>query len=71
FFIIFLTENGYKGVNDQTVVEEWFNDLCKSVVAEDGLDEYLSAMENENLSSTGILPVINKKDLGGVRSEFS
>lgn len=70
-FILFLAENGYKGINDQTVVESWFNDLCKSVVAEEGLDEYMNALDNENTSTLGILPIINKKNLDDDRSEFS
>lgn len=68
-FIAFLAENGYKGLTDQLVVEAWFNDLCKSVVAEEGLEEYMAAIENENVTS--LLPVINRKDLGDDRSEFS
>lgn len=68
-FIAFLAENGYKGITDQQVVEAWFNDLCKSVVAEDGLEEYMAAMENTN--TTSILPVINRKNLDGNTTEFS
>ena len=67
-FIVFLTENDYKGMSDQSIVEAWFNDLCKSVIAEDGMDQYVEAMEN-NVNS--ILPVINRKDIDDDRSEFS
>lgn len=69
YFITFLTENGYKGLSDQQIVENWFNDLCKSVVAEEGLEEYIAALETGTIvqSSNGI----TKKDIDGDRTEFS
>lgn len=68
-FIIFLSENGYKGLSDQLVVEAWFNDLCKSVIAEEGMDNYVEAMETG--ANNSLLPLINRKDIDGDRSEFS
>lgn len=69
YFITYLTENGYKGLSDQQVVEMWFNDLCKSVVAEEGIDEYITALENGAIvqSSSGVV----RKDIDGDRTEFS
>ena len=32
-FVRYLRENGYDGENDETVVDEWLMDLCKSIYA--------------------------------------
>lgn len=34
YFVKFLEENGYTGINDEAIVNRWFNDVCLSVVEE-------------------------------------
>lgn len=68
YFIKFLNENGYNGLTDQMTVESWFNDLCKSVVAEEGLDEYVAALEN---ITTKPFSGVRRKDLDSDLSEYS
>jgi hypothetical protein len=67
-FIKFLNDNGYTGLTDQMTVEAWFNDLCKSVVAEEGLDEYVAALEN---ISAKPFSGVQRVDLGDDHSEYS
>jgi hypothetical protein len=47
YFVKFLTEKGYKGLSDDQIVEEWFNDLCKSI-----------AFEEEFLGSEALTPTV-------------
>jgi hypothetical protein len=37
-FVDQLIAAGYKGKSDEEVVEAWFNDLCRSIANEEGLD---------------------------------
>jgi len=30
-FVIFLRENGYKGISPEEIVDQWFTDLCRNV----------------------------------------
>ena len=36
-FILMLRSNGYTGVTPDQVIDEWFNDLCKAILYEQGL----------------------------------
>lgn len=67
YFIKFLTDNNYKGLNDQQIVEEWFNDLCKSSILEEGLLEYYSgiSMDENKLNK------IKRRRLDDGNSEYS
>ena len=38
YFVSYLKENGYDGLSDQIIVEQWLNDICRSV-ASDFIDE--------------------------------
>lgn len=38
-FIAVLKAHGYHGDNDEEIVDSWFKDLCKNILAEEGLDE--------------------------------
>lgn len=40
-FVKLLEVNGYTGVNDDMVVQRWFDDVCKSAAAEEGILEDL------------------------------
>ncbi len=66
YFIKFLTDNNYKGLNDQQIVEEWFNDLCKSSILDEGLLEYYTSLSEENKFGK-----IKRRRLNDGNSEYS
>lgn len=37
-FIVMLKNNGYDGKTDEEIVDQWFKDLCRNILAEEGLD---------------------------------
>lgn len=37
-FIALLKSNGFRGKSDEEIVDLWFKELCKNVLAEEGLD---------------------------------
>lgn len=39
FFVSFLRENNYVGATDEIIVEQWLNDICRSVVMDMGQDD--------------------------------
>jgi hypothetical protein len=60
YFVLQLKEAGYKGDTDEAVVDLWFQELCKNVGAEAGVD-----MERRGSG------FINVNDLGNGKSEVS
>lgn len=60
YFVLQLREAGYKGDTDEAVVDLWFQELCKNVGAEAGVD-----MERRGSG------FINVNDLGNGKSEVS
>lgn len=60
YFVLQLREAGYKGDTDESVVDLWFQELCKNVGAEAGVD-----MERRGSG------FINVNDLGNGKSEVS
>jgi hypothetical protein len=38
FFVLQLRQDGYQGTTDEEVVDKWFQELCRNVGAEDGVD---------------------------------
>lgn len=39
YFVEYLANNGYDGIEPEEIVNEWFSDLCKNIVLEDMVDE--------------------------------
>jgi len=39
YFIEMLQENGYVGQNDETIINTWFNDVCKTVLTQEAADQ--------------------------------
>jgi hypothetical protein len=37
-FVAFLHDNGYTGENDESVVNKWFNDVCRTVLIQEQAD---------------------------------
>ncbi len=60
YFVLQLRQAGYKGETDEAVVDLWFQELCKNVGAESGVD-----MERRGSG------FINVNNLGNGKSEVS
>ena len=60
YFIVQLTEAGYKGENEEAIVDQWFQDLCRNIGAEEGI--------NMDRRGSGY---INVNNLGNGKSEVS
>ena len=60
YFVLQLKEAGYTGSTDEEIVDKWFQDLCRNVGAESGID-----MERRGSG------FVNVNNLGNGRSEVS
>ena len=49
-FITMLRESGYTGVSPDLIVNDWFDDLCRTIAYEDGLLDELGG----NIARTGV-----------------
>ena len=63
FFVAKLVRAGYKGRDDQQIVDQWFQDVCRNVV----LETYEQMEANNPRPPTGV----QRRDLGGGRTEVS
>lgn len=64
-FITNLVRAGYKGKDDAAMVDQWFQDVCKNVIAEN----YEQWEANQPYDARP--RVIDRKDLGDGRTEVS
>ena len=64
-FITNLVRAGYKGKTDSDMVDQWFSDVCRNVLAEN----YEQWEANQPMDSRP--RVIDRKDLGDGRTEVS
>jgi hypothetical protein len=62
-FVARLVKAGYKGRDDAQIVDQWFQTICRNVLAEN----YEQWEANQPLESR----IIQKRDLGDGRSEVS
>ena len=60
-FVARLVKAGYRGKDDRQIVDQWFTDICRNIV--------LETFEQEQADPDKRM--INRKDIGGGRSEFS
>jgi hypothetical protein len=60
YFVLQLKEAGYKGETEEAVVDKWFQDLCRGVGSESGVE-----MDRRGSG------FINVNNLGGGRTEVS
>jgi len=60
YFVVQLTEAGYRGENEEAIVDQWFQDLCRNIGAEEGI--------NMDRRGSGY---INVNNLGNGKSEVS
>ena len=61
YFVLMLRNNGYTGITDEEIVDQWFSDLCREV----GSEENVPGMDRRG---TGY---INVNNLGNGKSEVS
>lgn len=61
YFILKLTESGYKGSSEEEIVDQWFKDLCRDVAMEEGIAD----MDRRGAG------FINVTNIGNGRSEVS
>ena len=38
YFVLQLSENGYTGDSEEAIVDQWFQELCKTIGSESGVD---------------------------------
>ena len=60
YFILKLTEAGYKGDTEESIVDQWFKDLCRDVALDEGIE-----MDRRGAG------FINVTNIGNGRSEVS
>ncbi len=63
FFVAKLVRGGYKGKDDQQIVDQWFQDVCRHVV--------LETFEQYEANNPRPVSGVQRKDLGNGRSEIS
>ena len=49
YFVAFLHENGYTGESDESVVNKWFNDVCRTVLVQEQADLDYGLQEQANM----------------------
>jgi len=45
-FIAMLKANGFQGENDEEIVDQWFRELCKNILADEGMSDRMSGSIN-------------------------
>ena len=63
YFVAKLVRSGYKGKDDEQIVDQWFQDVCRHVV--------LETYEQYDANNPRPTNPIQKKDIGGGRTEVS
>jgi hypothetical protein len=63
FFVAKLVRAGYKGRDDQQIVDQWFQDVCRNVV--------LETFEQYDANNPRPVNGVQRKDLGNGRTEVS
>jgi len=63
YFVAKLVRSGYKGKDDEQIVDQWFQDVCRHVV--------LETYEQYDANNPRTVNTVQKKDIGGGRTEVS
>jgi hypothetical protein len=45
-FIAMLKANGFQGENDEEIVDHWFRELCRNILADEGMSERMAGSIN-------------------------
>ena len=53
YFVLQLRTNGYQGETDESVVDQWFQDLCRNIGSESGVNMDRRGSGYINVSSLG------------------
>ena len=53
YFVLQLKEAGYKGTTEEEMVDQWFQDLCRNIGAEEGIDMERRGSGYVNVSNIG------------------
>ena len=53
YFVLQLRTNGYQGDTDESIVDQWFQDLCKNIGSEAGVNMDRRGSGYINVSSLG------------------
>jgi hypothetical protein len=53
YFVLQLKEAGYKGTSEEEMVDQWFQDLCRNIGAEEGVDMERRGSGYVNISNIG------------------
>jgi hypothetical protein len=61
YFVLMLRKNGYTGITDEEIVDQWFSDLCREV----GSEENVPGIDRRGAG------YINVNNLGNGKSEVS
>jgi hypothetical protein len=61
YFVLMLRNNGYTGISEEEIVDQWFSDLCREV----GSEENVPSMDRRGSC------YINVNNLGNGRTEVS
>lgn len=59
-FINQLLMQGYRGENDEQIIDQWFQSVCRTIAMEE-YEQFMADPANR----------VSRKDLGGGRTEFS
>lgn len=68
YFIKYLESNGYRGFNEESIVEKWFNDIVKNNILNDFESD---VFEEHRKNRNEFIRKINKNNDGHGRSEYS
>ena len=68
-FVEYLADNGYEGKDNDSIVDSWFNDLCKNIVMEGLEDEEGTTKTADTKSKDGV--IIQRLKTGDDTAEYS
>ena len=68
-FVEYLANSGYEGVEQDQIVENWFNDLCRNIVLSDLEDETGDPKSFDTNSKEGL--IIQRLKTGDDSAEYS
>ena len=68
-FVEYLADNGYEGKDNDSIVDGWFNDLCKNIVMEGLEDEEGTTKSADVKSKDGV--IIQRLKTGDDTAEYS
>jgi hypothetical protein len=59
FFVKMLQDNGYQGKNDEDIVNNWFNDLCRTILRQELADQDFG-LEESYFNSSDVIKVTDE-----------